>query len=89
MNFITNSLKYIFPNGNKGQINVEFHTKDDHYEFTVKDNGIGFPEDLDYQNTDSLGLQLINSLTSQIDGEFELNRNNGTEFKIKFLEVNF
>jgi two-component sensor histidine kinase len=35
----------------------------------VKDNGIGFPEDIDFQKTDSLGLQLVNSLTSQIDGE--------------------
>jgi two-component sensor histidine kinase len=81
--------KIHFSKGNKGQINVDFHTKDDSYEFTVKDNGIGFPEYLDYQNTDSLGLQLINSLTSQIDGEIELDRNNGTEFKIKFIEVNF
>jgi len=86
---ITNSLKHAFPKGNKGQINVDFHPIDDHYEFTVKDNGIGFPEDLDYQNTDSLGLQIVNSLTDQIDGEIELNRDNGTEFKIKFPEVKF
>jgi PAS domain S-box-containing protein len=86
---ITNSLKYAFPDGKPGKINVDFHTQDDHYEFTVKDNGIGFPEDLDYQNTDSLGLQLINSLNSQIDGGIELDRNNGTEFKIKFPEVKF
>jgi len=86
---ITNSLKHAFPKGNKGEINVDFHPIDGHYEFTVKDNGIGFPEYIDFQNTDSLGLQLINSLTSQIDGEIELDRNNGTEFKIKFPEVKF
>jgi len=84
---ITNSLKHAFPKGNKGEINVDFHPKDDHYEFTMKDNGIGFPEDIDFQNTDSLGLQLINSLTSQIDGDIELDRNNGTEFKIIFKEL--
>jgi PAS domain S-box-containing protein len=84
---ITNSLKHAFPKGMKGEIIVDFHPIDDHYEFTVKDNGIGFPEDLDYQNTDSLGLQIVNSLTDQIDGEIELDRNNGTEFKITFKEL--
>jgi PAS domain S-box-containing protein len=84
---ITNSLKHAFPKGMKGEIIVDFHPINDHYEFTVKDNGIGFPEDLDYQNTDSLGLQIVNSLTDQIDGEIELDRNNGTEFKITFKEL--
>lgn len=83
---VTNSLKHAFPKGKKGEINVDFHPKDDHYEFTVKDNGIGFPEDIDFQNTDSLGLQIVNSLTNQIDGEIKLNRNNGTKFKITFKE---
>jgi two-component sensor histidine kinase len=40
---ITNSLKYAFTEGMKGHINVNFHPQDDHYEFIVPDNGIGFP----------------------------------------------
>ena len=83
---ITNSLKHAFPEGNTGEINVDFHLIDDHYKFTVKDNGIGFPEDLDYQNTDSLGLQMVNSLTDQIDGEIILDRISGTEFNITFID---
>ena len=83
---ITNSLKHAFPEGKTGEINVDFHPIDDHYEFIVKDNGIGFPEDLDYQNTDSLGLQMVNSLTDQIDGEIILERSSGTEFKITFID---
>ena len=84
---ITNSLKHAFPNGRKGEINVEFHKKDEKYEFTVKDNGIGFPKDIDFKKTDSLGLQIVTNLTDQIDGKIELNINNGTEFKINFKEV--
>jgi PAS domain S-box-containing protein len=84
---ITNSLKHAFPNGRKGEINVEFHKKDGQYEFTVKDNGIGFPKDIDYKKTESLGLQIVTNLTDQIDGNIELNRNNETEFKINFKEV--
>jgi two-component sensor histidine kinase len=84
---ITNSLKHAFPNGRKGEINVEFHEKGENCEFIVKDNGIGFPKDIDYKKTDSLGLQIVTNLTNQIDGKIELNMKNGTEFKINFKEV--
>ncbi|MBZ2164632.1 hypothetical protein K8N75_00995 [Methanobacterium sp. VT] len=86
---ITNSLKHAFPDGMNGEIVIDFHPLDAHYEFTVIDNGIGFPEDLDYKNNESLGLQLVNSLTDQIDGEIELDRNNGTEFKITFKDLDY
>jgi PAS domain S-box-containing protein len=84
---ITNSLKHAFPNGMKGKINIDFYLKNDHYKFAVKDDGIGFPDDIDFQNTNSLGLQIVNSLTEQIDGEIKLNKYNGTEFKITFKEL--
>jgi two-component sensor histidine kinase len=41
---------------------------------------------LDYKNTSSLGLQLVNNLTSQIDGELELDRSQGTAFTLIFEE---
>jgi two-component sensor histidine kinase len=51
---------------------------------TVADNGEGFPEGVDFRNTDSLGLQIVNVLVEQIEGYIELKRNNGTEFSICF-----
>jgi PAS domain S-box-containing protein len=86
---VTNSLTHAFPESKLGEINVDFHSKDNHYEFIIKDNGIGFPEDLDFRNTDSLGLQMVTNLTNQIDGEIELNNSKGTEFKIKFQELTY
>jgi two-component sensor histidine kinase len=41
-------------------------------------NGVGIPE-LDIEDLDSLGIQLVASLVEQLDGEFELKRDNGTE----------
>ena len=55
-----------------------------HYMLTVTDNGRGFPEDLDFQNPESLGLQLVNILVEQIDGCIELNGDHGTGFTIWF-----
>ena len=54
------------------------------YVLTVSDNGVGIPKDLDIEDLDSLGLQLVTSLVEQLDGELELNRFNGTEFIIRF-----
>ena len=84
---ITNSLKYAFLDGNDGIVNIEFRKEDHNYLFIIKDNGVGLPEGFDFKNSDSLGLQLVNSLSEQIDAEIELNTDNGTEFKIKFKEI--
>ena len=54
------------------------------YVLSISDNGIGIPEDLDIENLDSLGLQLVTTLVEQLDGELELKRDNGTEFIIRF-----
>ena len=61
----------------------------DKYELIIGDNGIGLPEELDFNNIESLGLLLVNSLTEQINGEIIINRIHGTEFKIKFKESEY
>ncbi len=53
-------------------------------------NGVGIPEDVDYRNTGSLGMRLIVNLTEyQLDGNVELNRSKGTEFRIRFKELKY
>lgn len=82
---ITNSLKYAFPVDIKGKLKIKFY-RDDDYNLIVSDTGIGFPEDFDFMNNDSLGVILIKSLTDQLDGELEIDGSNGTTFRIKFPE---
>ena len=63
-------------------------SKSEMYELIIGDNGIGIPKDLDFRNTESLGLRLITNLSeNQLQGKVELNRNKGLEFKIKFKEL--
>jgi two-component sensor histidine kinase len=59
-------------------------------EFTliVSDNGVGFPQNLDFRNAESLGLQLVNALVNQLKGTIELDRSHGTAFKIMFRAKN-
>ncbi len=87
---LTNALKHAFPDDRKGEILVELGSEDNgKFRLVVKDNGIGFPEDLDYKNTSSLGMQLVISLTNQIEGELYLSRNNGTTFTVIFKNINY
>jgi two-component sensor histidine kinase/sensor domain CHASE-containing protein len=86
---VSNSLKHAFKD-HKGEIFVEIVPDvDGQYMLTIRDNGIGFPEDLDFMNTDSLGMQLVVSLVEQIEGSIELIRGNGTEFRIKFKQLSY
>ena len=86
---LNNSMKYAFPDSRIGTVKVNFSKKDDLFNLTVQDNGIGFPEDIDFKNTDSLGFQLITSLTGQIDGKIDLDKTNGTCFIISFKEKEY
>jgi len=54
------------------------------YKLIYADNGKGFPEELDFRNPESLGLQLVNALINQIEGSLDLERGNGTKFIIYF-----
>jgi PAS domain S-box-containing protein len=92
---VTNSLKHAFSGRDKGEIRIKLH-REENVEYksegckskifilSVSDNGIGIPENLDIEDLDSLGFQLIISLVDQLDGKFELKRNNGTELVIRF-----
>jgi PAS domain S-box-containing protein len=86
---ISNSLKHAFPEGKKGKVCVSLKVHDNEYVLKISDDGIRFPEDIDFKNTDSLGLKLVNILVRQINGEITLDRNQGTEFKITFKELEY
>lgn len=85
---ITNSFKYAFPDG-KGDLTIIFKRLDDSeddFELVVSDNGVGFPESVDFRKVDSLGLLLVNNLINQLDGTIELDQSQGTKFTIRFKD---
>jgi two-component sensor histidine kinase len=80
---VSNSLKHAFPEGREGEIRIGL-CSENKFTLMVNDNGIGFPEDLDFRNTESLGLQLAIMLVEQSEGAIELDRSGGTAFNITF-----
>ena len=68
---------------------AEDRKAEDRLTLIVRDNGRGFPEGLDFRDTDSLGLQLVTALVDQINGSIELDTSRGTGFKIIFQELKY
>jgi PAS domain S-box-containing protein len=80
---VTNSLKYAFPPGVIGEIRVDLRRENDgRLALLVSDNGAGLPADFDFRQTDSLGLQLVSTLTDQLEATLAVDRTGGTSFKI-------
>lgn len=87
---LSNTLKHAFPEGRQGNVKIIMHQEDDdRIMVKVADNGIGFPENLDFRQVDSLGMELVCTLTEQLEGEITLLRNHGTTFELQFSELNY
>ena len=82
---VSNALKHAFPQQREGTITVSITPSNkDSLILTVSDTGIGFPEGIDFRNTDTLGMQLVNSLVEQLEGTITLDRSKGTRVRIEF-----
>jgi two-component sensor histidine kinase len=78
-------LKHAFPDARQGEISIRLHSGDDQMiRLTVADNGTGLPPSLDFRNTETLGLQLVNMLTKQLRGQIEMSGEHGTLWVISF-----
>jgi two-component sensor histidine kinase/CheY-like chemotaxis protein len=81
---VTNSLKYGIKNDEKLTITIRMKLEDNHFHLTVGDSGPGIDENLDWENTETLGIRLVTLLTEQLTGKIHLDRQNGTTFHITF-----
>ena len=85
---MTNIIKYAFPNNAYGKVTVELEPLgNDHYNFIISDNGIGLPEGFDFEQSNTLGMVLMQGLSQQIDGEISIRSADGVQVSVKFLLV--
>ncbi|MGB8219981.1 MAG: PAS domain S-box protein [Methanoregula sp.] len=78
---ITNSLKYGFKGRKVGNISITATEDLQALTIIVADDGVGMPEDITLENqTSSLGLRLVKSLTGQLHGTVAIDRTWGTKF---------
>lgn len=79
---LTNCYKHAFNGRDKGRIDISFVKNNNLLKLKVKDDGVGLKAN--YQDTDSLGIGLINSLSDQLDGKYKFTVDNGTCFELDF-----
>ncbi|MDP4934659.1 MAG: tetratricopeptide repeat protein, partial [Salibacteraceae bacterium] len=83
---ISNSLKHAFKGRDEGLITVNLGKNDQGlFELIVGDNGVGLPKDFTFQSANTLGMELIDTLTSQLDGKISRVDREGSFFKIEFI----
>ncbi|EMG36148.1 PAS domain S-box [Desulfocurvibacter africanus PCS] len=81
----TNALKHAFANHDRGEVRIDMSRNEDGLvTLTLRDDGVGFPPDLDFRATETLGMQLVVSLVRQLDGSIDLLPGPGTAFAIRF-----
>lgn len=84
---VTNAIKHAFPDGCEGLLKIIARRELGNTIVTIEDNGKGIPKDMINKNHETLGLQLVNILTKQIQGKLHLEvLDRGTKFEIRFPE---
>ena len=82
---ITNAIKYAYREGERGTVSISLQPTDtERIEVRIADNGKGLPPNFDWKNSPSLGLQLINLLAQQLNGELGFINKNGLEITLNF-----
>lgn len=90
---VTNAIKYAFPqkqwkllSNTECWIRIQLKAEDDELVLSVSDNGVGIPSDIDWKNSNTLGLLLVSTLTNQLNGSIEKIPGKGTAFIIRFKQ---
>ncbi len=83
---ISNCLKHAFPTGQNGEITIALHAANENaVTLSVGDNGVGLPDEIDFRNSKTMGLHLIEVLAEgQLGGKIEVDRANGLNYTVTF-----
>jgi two-component sensor histidine kinase len=92
---VSNALKHGFPGNRGGTIWINLCylrppvpcEESNTFELVVGNDGVKLPELPDLSRAKSLGFQLVSVLIQQLEGQIEVSQSQGTEFKLRFREL--
>ncbi len=83
---VSNSLKHAFPDQQAGQLKVALSEETRTLQLEIQDDGVGLPENFDWQKASSFGLKLVQSLARKLKAELEVNGQNGTRVLMRVVQ---
>jgi two-component sensor histidine kinase len=84
---VTNAIKYAFPEKRKGLIAITLRGTGSHrLLLSIRDDGAGLPEELDLSGSSTLGMSLMQGLSSQLGGSFQIENRQGLIITIEFID---
>ena len=87
---VSNAIEHGFCDRNSGNIWLSLKQNvEGQIILVIQDDGVGFGQDLDLHNSDSLGLELVVTLVEQLNGEIKLDKTSGTKIEISFEELTY
>ncbi|MDZ7772648.1 MAG: histidine kinase dimerization/phosphoacceptor domain -containing protein [Balneolaceae bacterium] len=82
---VSNAFKHAYTAREAGAVTVELEEKDGEIRLRVADDGSGLPGDFDLEQTSSLGMKLVETLSTQLNGSLTCrNMEKGCEFLVAF-----
>jgi two-component sensor histidine kinase len=83
---VSNAVKYAFPNGRTGHVEVRLTTTPHTARLTIRDDGIGIPAgraETESGTRDGLGLQLIKGFSKQLGAVLTVHQGEGTSYELE------
>jgi len=81
---VTNAIKYAFAGQGKGKIRISLLKSDKLVTLIIHDNGIGLPNNINWEKNKSFGFTLITGLVNQLEGEIEIVYEDGLKIVATF-----
>ena len=76
---LTNVFKYAFKDVEDGKVFISIEKMENKVTLIIHDNGIGIDQRMESEDSQGLGLSLVNMLVEQLQGSYHISNENGTK----------